>query len=423
MNLSFTSTFQSIQTIQVRTQGVAQSQSADGTPTAPSDSPEKSRDVSSTDDSVIQRGPRQSAEVTAGNILKHVMKGIDALKAQGASEEAITARLDAARAGIAAGYADARDTLDGMGLLDESLAEDIGRSESLIREGLDALEQGEVPAVLTGDAVTPESPEQEASATTTSESPSSVVSASTVAPQGDDNPIISSSTTTGTRETSIVASESSRRSREILGSGSDASRDVTAEASARRTSSRLTLEVLTQDGDRVRVDFRQRSGELNVDVAGLSASMSGFSQRFDLQVDGSLDDGELQALQTLFEDVQSLSDTFFNGDLGAALEEAMTLGFDGNELAAMSLDMRQRSFSSVARAYGEAGPSLPTSRLESQSNRIVDYVDAYLKALDRANPLRDARDTLSQMMEQLAPDERLAASAKAYHQGLGRLLG
>lgn len=289
MNLSFTSTFQSIQTIQVRTQGVAQSQSADGTPTAPSDSPEKSRDVSSTDDSVIQRGPRQSAEVTAGNILKHVMKGIDALKAQGASEEAITARLDAARAGIAAGYADARDTLDGMGLLDESLAEDIGRSEGLIREGLDALEQGEVPAVLTADAVKPESAEQEVSEAKASESPSSVVSAPTVAPQDDDNP--SSSPSTSTRETSIVASESSRRSREISGAGSDASREVTAEASARRTSSRLTLEVLTQDGDRVRVDFRQRSGELNVDVAGLSASMSGFSQRFDLQVDGSLDDG------------------------------------------------------------------------------------------------------------------------------------
>lgn len=419
MNLSFTSTFQSIQTIQVRTQGVAQPQSAGGTPTAPPDSSQKSSSVSSSDDSVIQRGPRQSAEVTAGNILKHVMKGIDALKAQGASEEAITARLDAARAGIAAGYADARDTLDGMGLLDESLAEDIGRSEGLIREGLDALEQGELPAVLTADAVTPESAEQEVSEAKSSESPSSVVSAPTVAPQDDDSPSIS----TSTRETSIVALESSRRSREISGSGSDASREVTAEASARRTSSRLTLEVLTQDGDRVRVDFRQRSGELNVDVAGLSASMSGFSQRFDLQVDGSLDDGELQALQTLFEDVQSLSDTFFNGDLGAALEEAMTLGFDGNELAAMSLDMRQRSFSSVARAYGEAGPSLPTSRLEAQGNRIVDYVDAYLKAIDRANPLRDARDTLSQMMEQLAPDERLAASGKAYHQGLGRLLG
>lgn len=419
MNLSFTSTFQSIQTIQVRTQGVAQPQSAGGTPTAPPDSSQKSSSVSSSDDSVIQRGPRQSAEVTAGNILKHVMKGIDALKAQGASEEAITARLDAARAGIAVGYADARDTLDGMGLLDESLAEDIGRSEGLIREGLDALEQGELPAVLTADAVTPESAEQEVSEAKSSESPSSVVSAPTVAPQDDDSPSIS----TSTRETSIVALESSRRSREISGSGSDASREVTAEASARRTSSRLTLEVLTQDGDRVRVDFRQRSGELNVDVAGLSASMSGFSQRFDLQVDGSLDDGELQALQTLFEDVQSLSDTFFNGDLGAALEEAMTLGFDGNELAAMSLDMRQRSFSSVARAYGEAGPSLPTSRLEAQGNRIVDYVDAYLKAIDRANPLRDARDTLSQMMEQLAPDERLAASGKAYHQGLGRLLG
>ncbi|MEK9712312.1 MAG: DUF5610 domain-containing protein [Thalassolituus sp.] len=316
---------------------------------------------------------RQSVEQTAKNILNHVQQGIESLKAQGASQERIDARLEAAKEGIAKGYEEARDMLDGMGLMTDELAADIDAGEALVYEGLDDIAAGNTPALL--------APPQ--------------------ANMGDDQ-----------------SSDESQQSEPSSGPANA----YDYSAAMTRTSNRLSLEVMTQDGDRISVNFRERSGSLDLQAGGSSLSVSGFSSRFDMEVKGFLDEGELQALETLFSDVQKLSDTFFNGDLGAALEEAMNLGFDGNELASMSLDLRQRSFSSVSRAYGAASPQLPTERLAKQPNMIAEYVDSYISALDRASPLTDARDTLQKMLDQLVPEDDRLGIMQRYHEGLNRLI-
>lgn len=316
-------------------------------------------------------GERQSAEDTAANILSHVQSGLDALKASGASQEQIDARLEAAKAGIATGYAEAREMLEGMGMMDEALAADIDRGEALVNEGVNALAVGNIPAVLNNNTVTAKEENKSESSTTQQNSPAS-----------------------------------SRYS-----------------ASATRTSNQMSLEIITRDGDRVTVDFSQRNGNLELTAGGASLSASAFSEKWDMEVRGNLDDGEIAALEELFADVQKLSETFFNGDLGAALEEAMSLGFDGNELASMSLNLRQQSFSNVSRAYGQAGPAMPTERLESQRSNIADYVDAYMKAIEKASPsLASPLSNLQEMMAKLVPeDERLGALA-SFSEGLNRLL-
>ena len=303
----------------------------------------------------------QSPEVTATNILRHVYQSVEGLRAEGASEERIAERLEAAREGIAKGYGEARAILEDLGRLDESLAADIDKGEALIAEGLKQIEAGEKP-----DLLTPKVPER------------------------DDAP--QSATPTGFT---------------LAGT---------------RSSQSLSLEVVTRDGDKVTVNFRQKEGGISLTTPGMSLTASAFSSRFDMQIDGNLDEGELNALQTLFDDVGKLSETFYGGDLGAALEEAMQLGFDGNELASMSLELRQRSFSSVSRAYGESGPSLPTQRLESQQNMITDYVKSYTEALDRAKSLAEPRDTLQKMLEALAPDESRLDALRQFNDGLSKLL-
>lgn len=303
----------------------------------------------------------QSPEVTATNILRHVYQSVEGLRAEGASEERIAERLEAAREGIAKGYGEARSILEDLGRLDESLAADIDKGEALIAEGLKQIEAGEKP-----DLLAPKVPERD-------DAPQSA------APTGF--------TLAGTR-----------------------------------SSQSLSLEVVTRDGDKVTVNFRQKEGGISLTTPGMSLTASAFSSRFDMKVEGNLDEGELNALQTLFDDVGKLSETFYGGDLGAALEEAMQLGFDGNELASMSLELRQRSFSSVSRAYGESGPSLPTQRLESQQNMITDYVKSYTEALDRAKPLAEPRDTLQKMLEALAPDESRLDALRQFNDGLSKLL-
>ena len=309
----------------------------------------------------VTLGTPQSAEATATNILKHVYQNVESMRANGASQEQIDSRLAAAREGIAAGYADARETLEGMGLLNDELGAEIDRGESLVNEGLDQIAAGAIPDIL----VAPEAPEEEETADV---------------PQ----PVFS--------------------------------------ASAQRTKNRMSLEVMTQDGDRIKVDFSQRQGSLQFSAGGFSVNASSFSEKWDMSVDGHLDDGEMAALTQLFDDVQSLSEKFFAGDLGAALEEAMSLGFDGNELASMSLDLRQRSFSSVSRAYGAAQPELPTPALSEKKSYLADYADSYIKALDKANPLAEPRQTLKDMLAQLDPDKSPVSVLKQFTDGLNRLL-
>ena len=316
-------------------------------------------------------GERQSAEITAENILSHVQKGLDALKESGASQEQIDARLEAAKEGIATGYAQAREMLEGMGMMDDALAADIDRGETLVNEGISSMAAGDIPALLASDEA---------------DTVSNTDAADTEEPTSSIN-------------------------------------TPTYSAAAMRTSNNMSLEVITQDGDRVTVDFSQRQGSLEMRAGGLSVSASAFSEKWDMEVRGNLDDGEVAALEELFADVQKLSETFFGGDLGAALEEAMSLGFDGNELASMSLNLRQQSFSNVSRAYGQAGPSMPTERLESQRSNIADYVDSYMKAIDKASPsLSNPLSNLQDMLAQLVPeDDRLGALA-SFNEGLNRLL-
>lgn len=203
-------------------------------------------------------GQAQSAEDTARNILAHVQQGLDVLRADGADPQRIAARVDAARSGIASGYADAREMLEGMGLMTDELAAEIDRGEAMVNEGLEQLANGETPTLL------------------------------------------------------APADETSQDS-------ADRSLQPVFSASAQRTSNRMSLEVMTRDGDRVKVDFSQRQGSLQLSAGGMSLSASAFSEKWSMSVEGSLDDGELQALDQLFSDVQSLSDKFFGGDLGAAL--------------------------------------------------------------------------------------------------------
>jgi hypothetical protein len=96
----------------------------------------------------------------------------------------------------------------------------------------------------------------------------------------------------------------------------------------------------------------------------------------------------------------------------------MKLGFDGNELASMSLNLRQESFSSVSRAYNSVQPKLPTPELENLSSSLLGYNDDYLSALDQAKSFSDPETLLNALVDQMFPDDNLKDIFQAYNQGL-----
>lgn len=180
----------------------------------------------------------------------------------------------------------------------------------------------------------------------------------------------------------------------------------------------LTLEVLTREGDRVSVSFAQEKS-MTQNSDGFSASAS---QGWSMQVDGHLSEAEQSALATLFDDVQNLSEKFFAGDIGSALENAMNLGYDGQQLASLSLQLTQRTSFSVTSPYSAIKEQLPTPELESLKAPLASYVDSYMNALNKAKPLANPAQTLQDMMQKLLPEEQRMPIWESFHNGLNQLL-
>lgn len=301
---------------------------------------------------------KKSAEDVANTMLSHVQRGLEQLRANGADEERIQQRLEAAKAGIAKGYEQAEQQLKDMGLLNDDLQADINKGRDLIESGLYEMEFGKKDTLdeTKVDAFMPSS------------------------------------------------SSESRYSRQAGQKNS------------------MTLELMTKDGDKISLSFMQsaQTSSFSSNNGSQQLQASGFQQNTSWQMDvvGSLDEGEQEALSNLLKDVEKLSATFFGGDLGSALEQAMSLGFDGSELASMSLNLRQESFSSVSRAYNSVQPKLPTPALENLSSSLLAYNDEYLAALEQAKAFANPETLINDLVDQMYPDGHLKDIFQAYNQGL-----
>ena len=450
-----------------------------------------------------QEHPGQSPEKTAVNILRHVTRSVEMMIEKGASEEEVQSRLDAAREGIAKGFADAKDMIEGMGKLTVELEAQIDKSFELVVEGLGQLEEGQVPDILEdyapdqpapteGPDVPPpvdpgQAPVEDApvagvpvpdetvdgapisdSAVTdeviqdedvvdagiiedivVDDGAEEGVSDETVAdeiivdevvvddPAADEvisdeqtlEELIIDELVPETPDASIPAEEVPVYDKPVpvndvptpdyTDEGSLVTpAPVTVEASRNRESS-FSLEVVTADGDKVSVTFnRSASGSLyyNSESGDLSLSSSRNSE-WSLEVEGELDEGEMEALNQLLADATDISNSFFAGDLGEALSEAMNMGYDKKELASFSLELKQRSLSSVSRAYGSVAPSVPQP-LQPVTSQLASYTEKYMSALEKAGQLKEPDTVFDQIMAKLMPEERQYLGLQGLNEGL-----
>jgi hypothetical protein len=311
-----------------------------------------------TSSSGLQLGDKKDAQAVATTMLDFVQRGLDQLRSRGADDSRIEQRLEAAKEGIAKGYEQAEQQLKDMGLLNDELKAEIDQGRDLINLGLDQITLS----------------------------------------QYDKN-------SQNTAVSTVMPSPSSSR--------------YSSQASQQNS---MSLELMTKDGDRISLSFKQsaQSSSFSEQQGSSLMTAAGFEQGTEWQMDviGDLDEGEQAALSSLLQGVEKLSSTFFSGDLGGALEQAMKLGFEGNELASMRLNLRQESFSSVSRAYNSVQPKLPTPELENISSSLLGYNDDYLSALDQAKSFADPETLLNALVDQMFPDDNLKDIFQAYNQGL-----
>ena len=234
-----------------------------------------------------------------------------------------------AREGIERGFAEARDILESLSVLNGRVKEDVDSTYDLIQQGLDRLDK-EVNGILIEDTIAKEQDEED---------PSRIQQAS--------------------MQSSFSRDESTK------------------------------IEITTNDGDKILIDlFRQQSAQSaqrfmqNEDGSVFSQSRSiSASTGISYQVQGELDEDEQKAIDDLLKDIAKVSDHFFSGNVQQAFKKAMEMDFDSEELTRFSLDLNYQETRSTAISTYSAYQNQPQEKLPAEQAGFKEMSD-FIKQMD-----------------------------------------
>lgn len=155
------------------------------------------------------------------------------------------------------------------------------------------------------------------------------------------------------------------------------------------------------------VEVRQQSDGVATEASYSSRTYTAGSLEF--EVDGSLDTDELQAIGDLLQGVDELSQTFFDGDVAAAFEQAQGLGYDKTEIAGYALELKEREFTYAEQRYRAAGeinqPVIPKGMFRP----IGNYLDK-LNALSEKDQEVLEGQLLEKLMERVDENRKVEDS-------------
>lgn len=140
------------------------------------------------------------------------------------------------------------------------------------------------------------------------------------------------------------------------------SRQVSLSAAERYSKSEsFSLNVMTKEGDKVTIKFDSSATETTSlgyysddDASAISFGVDRTdSSNYQFSVKGDLNEEELEALQTLVQDINLIADDFFSGDVQDAFEQAAELEMDKSQLMNLNVNMSQSVSYSAVVAYQE----------------------------------------------------------------------
>ena len=169
-----------------------------------------------------------------------------------------------------------------------------------------------------------------------------------------------------------------------------------------------SLVIRTKDGDEVSFSFEslrsfQASQQLNFQAqtsqnqsnGNDEQSESGFSASYSQQTSyqyyersgisfslkGELDEEELNSIADLVGQVQDLADTFYNGDIDKAFEEALSLGFDDKELVGYALQLNRTTQTEVLKTYENIQHYNEDKSDNAKFGNVVSPIAQYLEKM------------------------------------------
>ncbi|BFM11460.1 hypothetical protein R50072_16130 [Simiduia litorea] len=302
-----------------------------------------------------------TADRAAGNILLFIENQLKVDVANGDSKEQLQSRFDAGLEGFLQGFNEAKDQLSDMGLLSDALADDIGATYNKVMQGL-----GQLAKEL-----------------------------------GLDDSALPAAPASAEQSTHV----------DKFGVG-----NIDRQVGVIKAQKSFNFTVQTQEGDKVTISASSRFAAKGVETNQGSSFRTNQSQQFDLTIDGDLNADELAAINDLLSQVNDLSEQFFNGDLDAAFEAALDLGFDAEEIASFAVDLKYSVTQKVRTTYGQG--SNETSPLRAPLQPFSQLADQVQAALESAKQFLNSNELLSSLLnERLETDQEL----KEVTGGMGNL--
>ncbi|WP_220719231.1 DUF5610 domain-containing protein [Agarivorans litoreus] len=150
---------------------------------------------------------------------------------------------------------------------------------------------------------------------------------------------------------------------------------------AMSSSQSATMELETAEGDKVTISYgSQLAASYSEGRSSIQASFAS-QQQFSFSVEGDLNDDELAAIADLIKQVDEVGQQFFSGDLDKAFEQALSIGFDEQQLVGFAVNFQQQQSVAVTQAYQQANeePSSGSELVPELSEFLSSWQDIQAK--------------------------------------------
>ncbi len=368
----------------------------------------------------------------ANNILQFIEQRLSSEQADGASPEELEELIEQGLQGFFQGFEEAKEILKGSGELTDEAFESIVSLYHQVLDGFDALTEKYVNGSGSDDS-TDTGPVTDNTTAPSSDVNSVPAAPAPTAPTGNVQSLSSNGQVNGGQGLQFedqfkVLGNSSRSSISSLINSLDVDVEAATVEYGRKDS--FSFELTTLDGDKISIEAGNTAvfyGEYG-DATGSddTDALEGFkdNSQFAIDVTGDLDEQETAAIQDLLDQILSLSDEFYNGDVNKAYEAALDLNYDQNEIASYAVNLRQTEQYSVAAAYQELQPVTDRVEPEGQDalSTIGDFARSVLEALNNPHNYEvfDFTQLLSGISEQI--DQQIKDSGPSFHEAIAGLV-
>jgi hypothetical protein len=314
-------------------------------------------------------------EEIAKNVLKFVGGAIKNAQNKGADLDKLNDMFEQASSGVLNGIKLAEQDL--AGFLNEEITNGISQSKTLIEDGIAKLKDN----IFNPQALELANPIQ------------SIVNSSSVTYEKQESVELSIRTTEG--DTVNITFEDLRQfefnqkqlqqfSKETE-SGNKVVNSETSESNPNALAASQTTKPVSDTIKRTDENVEE-SQLVKSDIESIEQNTIFYqANTFSFSVNGELDEDELKAIGQLLADTTELAEEFFNGDIEAAFNQALELGFDEQELSSFALQLTKVENTAVIKAY-ETVSRFDSDSVDSDPAKAVkpvaDYLDKLLNVLD-----------------------------------------